>query len=509
MTDEEIGLVKAMLARGIKNEQAHFYFNRADRLISSGRITYIKQGKYGASVPEATPAELDTFIVEWERRQLSGTERVAPDHANAVLALFERGDPHWTLRAGETHRAECKLSFRLSPERLFADAVKTIAAFANHSGGYLLFGVHNATLAAQGLAAEFFAQADPAEINRLLASALDPVPIITKLTVQVGLATVGVLHVEKHAYAPVMALKMIGDSVKEGHIYYRYVGESRAIKPGELREIIAARERRAVGAFVRQMNMVQAGSAATLNLETGEVAGRTGGFVIDRDLLSNIQFIKEGEFSETRGAPALKLIGEVKPVNAKEEERIKTIRDTVTPDAILRNFLRQERVADPMQYIHAQAHYPRRWMPLWFYVEQTGMTLEEITNDMIKIVANQPSSRDAVVKRLQRGDEAYKIHPGRPTELCKTLQQGGAFDLTTAQDISRFANAVMGLMDGAPNLDTIREALASCIDRSMGPSAAEGGRRSMIFRAACRVDELMHRPSQSRPARQHLSRSPE
>jgi hypothetical protein len=36
ITDEEIGLIKAMLK--IPNDKVHFYFNRADRLVSSGRI---------------------------------------------------------------------------------------------------------------------------------------------------------------------------------------------------------------------------------------------------------------------------------------------------------------------------------------------------------------------------------------------------------------------------------------------------------------------------------------
>lgn len=38
LSDEEIGLVKAMLRKAMRNEVIHFYFNRPDRLISSGRI---------------------------------------------------------------------------------------------------------------------------------------------------------------------------------------------------------------------------------------------------------------------------------------------------------------------------------------------------------------------------------------------------------------------------------------------------------------------------------------
>jgi hypothetical protein len=50
MTDVEVGLARAMLAKGMKNDQVHFYFNRVDRLISSGRIAQIKEGSYAKDV---------------------------------------------------------------------------------------------------------------------------------------------------------------------------------------------------------------------------------------------------------------------------------------------------------------------------------------------------------------------------------------------------------------------------------------------------------------------------
>lgn len=51
LSGAEISIVKAMLRRGWRNAVIHFYFNKPpSRLISSGRITQIKKGKYGASV---------------------------------------------------------------------------------------------------------------------------------------------------------------------------------------------------------------------------------------------------------------------------------------------------------------------------------------------------------------------------------------------------------------------------------------------------------------------------
>jgi hypothetical protein len=72
MTDSEIALVKAMLERGMKNDVIHFFFNQPKRLISSGRITQIKQNKYGASVSQATQAELDAFLQAWEAQRKRG-----------------------------------------------------------------------------------------------------------------------------------------------------------------------------------------------------------------------------------------------------------------------------------------------------------------------------------------------------------------------------------------------------------------------------------------------------
>ena len=51
-----------------------------------------------------------------------------------------------------------------------------------------------------------------------------------------------------------IAIKNVGQDVKEGGIYFRYIGETRLIKPGEPRQIIAAREQRAVAEFSARMN---------------------------------------------------------------------------------------------------------------------------------------------------------------------------------------------------------------------------------------------------------------
>ena len=500
MTDQEISIVKAMLSKGMRNDAIHFYFNRADRLLSSGRIAQIRKNKYGASVVEASPDELESFLADWQARQATNSSpgSLSPVAPGILSAMFVEQDGVWIMRQGETDQTECKKNFRVSPEERFADVIRSIAGLANNRGGYIFFGVRDRTLTADGLSDTAFFDTDPALINRSLAGALDPVPHVTKSSINLGKKRIGVFYVEKHEHAPVIATKNIAQDVKEGTIYYRYVGETRAIKPGELRQIIANREQRAIAEFTRRMNRVATGEEATIDLDTGQVTGKTGRFVIDKDLLPNIQFIREGDFTEAKGAPALRLIGDVEPISATERDRARIIRDNVTPDAVIRNFLRSERVADPMQYIHSQAHSQRKWLPVWFYVKQSAVALDDIVEDLRRQVATHPSSRDALVRRLLRTVSAYRKQTGKPAALVAKFSKGEIEPPKTAAEDSTFANAIQGLTDAQGNLDVFLPDSLTCLDRAQGSDAKTGSRRSAIYRAACRLDELLNLPKISK-----------
>ncbi|MBR0730461.1 hypothetical protein JQ582_41775 [Bradyrhizobium japonicum] len=279
-----------------------------------------------------------------------------------------------------------------------------------------------------------------------------------------------------------------------GGIYFRYVGETRLIKPGELRQIIAGREQRAIAEFSARMGRVAIGKEATIDLDSGEVAGTSGKFVIDKALLPNIQFVREGDFSQTTGAPALRLIGDVESVSEAERERTRVIRENVTPDAVVRNFLRNEKVAEPMQYIHFQAHAQRKWFPVWFYVDQTKLTVNGVVEDLRGQVATYPSSRDALVNRLAGKDAAFRQSTGKAEALRAKLVRG---EITAPTDIDQdvvFAAAVQALPTTVKpkDLETIRKTLLHCLDRAQGADARSSNRRGSIYRAACRLDELLY-----------------
>lgn len=489
ITDEEIGLIKAMLKRGMRNDEAHFHFNRQDRLISPGRIAQIKSGKYGGSVAAADGVALDRFLAAFRQRSGVLSAPAAPSAPDLSRMFRQDAAGVWKLEGGETDRTECKLTFRVTPDTRFGEVVKAIAGMANNKGGMIFFGVRDKTMVLEGLADDHFDKTDPATINRALASALDPVPHITKSAIVLDGKMVGVLTVEPHQHAPVVALKVVGQDVKEGAIYFRYVGETRTIKPGELRQIIAMREQRAIAEFSRRMMGVATGAQATLDLETGEVQGSAGAFVIDQDLLPQLQFIREGDFSEVKGAPALRLVGDVQPIDKEARERVRVIRDSITPDAIVRNFLKGEKVAEPLQYIHAQAHCQRRWLPIWCYAHHAGATVDALINDLRSEVATYPSSRDAMLHRLMGAQSAEKVHPGRPIGVLDRLLAGKMPTTGSTAENLIIANAIMGLPDDFDSAGSLMPLILEMLDKA--PSGH--GVRSAIYRAACRVDEILYK----------------
>jgi hypothetical protein len=64
ITDEEIALIKAMVARDMKNRDIQFFFNRPGRAVNSGRITDISVGRYSnsADIARASDESLNAFL---------------------------------------------------------------------------------------------------------------------------------------------------------------------------------------------------------------------------------------------------------------------------------------------------------------------------------------------------------------------------------------------------------------------------------------------------------------
>jgi hypothetical protein len=498
ITDEEIGLIKAMLKRGMANKDIQFYFNRQDRAVNSGRITGIRKREYGPEVPAATDPELEEFLANFNAPDLhspamsGGEARRDPIEAETLRSLFAQDhDGTWRLTAGETDEHECKEGFNI---RRFSPALKTIAGFANNRGGYLFFGVKDKPdrFAVCGLADDRFAETDQNKFSQSIRSVLEPTPRFRVTTFSVGAHRIGVIYVEPHRAKPVIASKNEGE-VAEGAIYYRYPGETKVIRYADLRAILDERDhhsRASMLPMVERLLELGPKDAMVVNLAEGLLEGGERPIIVDQQLIERIKFIREGEFNERDGAEALRLIGDVATVDLSAIPT-KTVRTEVSEEAIIRNFVGRVPVEEPLAYVRQASHENSFLLPIFYYLHLAGETRQGAIASLRANKGAKPKTRTELIKRLQGTRTLY--HPARGNRLAtlEFIRAGGFTSLPDKATASRVLDALTGLEStDTKTFDHANDLLSQSLD-------LWDGDRTLLFhlrRAASRLDELIYGP---------------
>ena len=207
--------------------------------------------------------------------------------------------------------------------------LRNFAAFANNDGGYMIFGVKDRPKEPIGLseaAAKMFDSIDEEYISGEINKLFSPTINWEKQLVEAFGKPFGIIYVWKGTIKPIIGKHDEG-VIRNGEIYYRYSGRVQKIEYGELNEIIEHRLKentKQIKSLLEKISEIGPANAAILDAERGVVEkDRDNILVLDEELIPKIKFIKEGEFSEKKGAQTLKLVGEVHPVDQVEIVKIK------------------------------------------------------------------------------------------------------------------------------------------------------------------------------------------
>ncbi len=225
----------------------------------------------------------------------------------------------------EAKDLEFKESFNLAG---IGEYLKDFSAFANNQGGYLIFGVTNTPREGKGLhikSKEQFESIDEERISGFITEYFSPY-----IDWEIGSYSIenkffGVIYIYKSTQKPVICKKDHSDVLKNGCIYYRYAGRTQVIGFSELSSIIESRVKSNNDLWLEKVKAIgEAGPSniGILNTQKGILEAGGGALLIDEDLISKIKFIKEGEFSEKKGAKTLKLVGQIKGIEKVEVEKI-------------------------------------------------------------------------------------------------------------------------------------------------------------------------------------------
>jgi hypothetical protein len=412
-----------------------------------------------------------------------------------ILSFESSTSDHLISR--ENSRLEFKESFNLGSADEYA---KTAAAFANAQGGYIVFGVKDSPRQVVGLKTNNFENFDIAKMTNALNERFAPEIHWEIRTRKVRGVKIGIIYFSEATQKPVVCTRT-GGCLQEGAIYYRYRGRSEAIRYSELRRILddeRTRERNLWLKQLRKIGEVGMDNIAILNLQSGEVSGASGKFYISEDLLPKLQFIREGHFVESQGAPALRLLGDLQATERPVIQSTVHIPTPIREQQIISAFLKREVVLSPTEYLKAICFEQSYLFPVYFFIQQTKETIED-TIGLLKSLDVRGVVRDKLIERLQMPQErmaignltSSHIAAGERLTIVNQLRSKSLDPKVIDNQPRRFFEALTHIDTAEFNQDYIFEILTKHIEPRL--STIGGLTRTYFRKALCHLDLIWYK----------------
>lgn len=216
------------------------------------------------------------------------------------------------LKQRESFDLEFKEAFHYGDS--LADYLRSIVGMANNKGGEIIFGIKDKPRIPIGLLNDKFENCDSNKINQFLSEYFSHEVMWGMETIEVNGKQFGRLWVEESPQKPIICRKAYKNILREAAIYYRYRGETKEIGYTELSRILSAEREKEKLLWLKHVEKIgQVGPQNIHLIDTynGEIQTGQGRILLDKSIADKLKFIKEGDFSEKKGAPTLKLIGEI------------------------------------------------------------------------------------------------------------------------------------------------------------------------------------------------------
>ncbi len=391
-----------------------------------------------------------------------------------------------------------------------AKYLKTCAAFANTKGGYLVFGISNRPhilIGLKGKNLESFENLDPEKMSRHFNDHFAPEIEWDIHQYELHGNVFGILYVHESRNKPVICCKNEGEELKEGDIYYRYRGRTERIKYPELRFILEEKRQQEQKLWMQHLaNISRIGvkEVGVFDLHTGQVTGSGGSFLIDESLLSQLSFIKEGEFSEVKGKPALKLIGNVQtleslPSSINKKQIVKT--KGIRVGDIVSSFLNQDKVLEPQEFFKQICFEDTAFLPCYYYIRQASLSNED-ANEVLQGIVSRSKSKAKLIERIREGMTQNLTLPKADTATTREkrnyLEQlmGHCVDPSLSEKNLEYclqAIRCLSIEDISSHSKYLCELLKTWFNKYY--ASARGSLADNLRRAICWVDEALYRES--------------
>lgn len=251
-------------------------------------------------------------------------------HEERVKSILSARMENGNLRSRENTQVEFKQSFNKGDIAIYA---KTMAAFSNNSGGYIIFGIKDSPRSIIGLQNSNFENIQQEDltdsINNLFSPSINwelgsfilkEKEINSNGDVIIVQKIIGWIYTEESNIKPVIAQKNnSSEKIVNGDIFYRYRARTEKIKYAEMEQIINCRMKQERDSLFKVFEFIRNNGATNLGIvdyNNGKLSTPYGvDVVLEKNLIAKLlkkaKFIKEGSFSENEGIPVIKVTGNI------------------------------------------------------------------------------------------------------------------------------------------------------------------------------------------------------
>ncbi|WP_037349055.1 helix-turn-helix domain-containing protein [Sediminibacter sp. Hel_I_10] len=405
------------------------------------------------------------------------------------------------VRQKEHSEIEFKESFH-SPRHKDKKLHKWIASFANANGGLIIYGVkNNGELV--GLKNDKLQDFDNKDLSQELLDYFAPEIEFELFIKEINELKIGFLYIHKSKNKPVVAIKTANNNIQESDIFYRYPGQSRRISYGDLRNIIEEKHKELNDNWLKLINNVATigvENIGLLNIINGELIGSKNKLLIPEELLKKVSFINEGKFVEKDGAPTLKLIGDVQPLDSnKIIQLVENKYHIITHFELFNSFFEQELDSDSAREFFRRVLYENTvYYPIYFYISKSNLNQTQISellkteqgnkvDDMRKRFKLEKSNFSKFkIGNITTGSDAAKKITKAIKELTENKQIN--FKSISTRELRYYIQAITHLKEDEINMPYIMRILKDIYDNCFNQS---GTTKSFIRKAICHIDLIL------------------
>lgn len=326
-------------------------------------------------------------------------------------SLNEVGERYFT-RMHENDQIEFKKSLVASKQSINKSYLKTIAGFANHKGGWMIFGVDPDENETTGIKSKY-TNLDNAIVSTGIREGIDGTFAYDFFTTKINGKLIGFLKVEKSSNPPVIVKQNYEENgviIRSGDIFYRYSAQTARISATDLRQIIdeeISKKSKAFLSKVQQIIQIGADNTALLDTSTGEInSDKTNvKLILSEEILNKVNLVEDGRLVQKDGAPAYVIKGNIESIIQPTKILEKAVATGIRAKDYYDCFF-NIRCPNPKIFIKELLYRESQYYPIYFFMQKAKLTVEE-TIKFLKSI-NEPEVKNKLksdlIVRLSKGD---------------------------------------------------------------------------------------------------------